>query len=183
MGVVFFPSLPFMGVMLFPSFRLGNAPGGGSASLALLSLFFFYFSYSSSFLPLLFPFFPLLFSFLPLFFSFLPLLFSFSLLLFLLFLLHKNLSIPFLLLQLFHSIFLLCLLLPSPSHSRSFAQKSFHPISSSPANPLCLSPLSFASFSCSLLKKKKKKKGTARTVCFQDVADDVTFCNLMVIRL
>ena len=25
MGVVFFPSLPFMGVMLFPSFRLGNA--------------------------------------------------------------------------------------------------------------------------------------------------------------
>ena len=39
MGVVFFPSLPFMGVMLFPSFRLGNAPGEGGASLALPSLF------------------------------------------------------------------------------------------------------------------------------------------------
>ena len=41
MGVVFFPSLPFMGVMLFPSFMLGNAFGEGSGSLALLSLFFF----------------------------------------------------------------------------------------------------------------------------------------------
>ena len=40
MGVVFFPSLPFMGVMLFPSFRLGNASGEGGASLALFSLFF-----------------------------------------------------------------------------------------------------------------------------------------------
>ena len=39
MGVVFFPSLPFMGVMLFPSFWLGNAPGEGGASLALFSLF------------------------------------------------------------------------------------------------------------------------------------------------
>ena len=39
-GVVFFPRLPFMGVMLFPSFRLGNASGDGGASLALLSLFF-----------------------------------------------------------------------------------------------------------------------------------------------
>ena len=28
-GVVFFPSLPFMGVMLFPSSWLGNAPRGG----------------------------------------------------------------------------------------------------------------------------------------------------------
>ena len=26
-GVVFFPSLPFMGVMLFPSFVLGNTSG------------------------------------------------------------------------------------------------------------------------------------------------------------
>ena len=41
MGVVFFPSLPFMGVMLFPSFMLGNAFGEGSGPLALLSLFFF----------------------------------------------------------------------------------------------------------------------------------------------
>ena len=35
----FSPSLPFMGVMLFPSLRLGNAPGESGASLALLSLF------------------------------------------------------------------------------------------------------------------------------------------------
>ena len=40
MGVVFFPSIPFMGVTLFPSFRLRNASGEGCASLALLSLFF-----------------------------------------------------------------------------------------------------------------------------------------------
>ena len=51
-GVVFFPSLPFMRVMLFPSFWLGNAFGGGSASFASHSLFFSLFS-SSSFLPLL----------------------------------------------------------------------------------------------------------------------------------
>ena len=61
--VVFFPSLPFMGVMLFPSFWLGNAPGEGDASLALLSLFLIllpplFFLYSSLFsllLLLLFP--------------------------------------------------------------------------------------------------------------------------------
>ena len=52
MGVVFFPSLPFMGVMLFPSFWLGNAFGGCGASFASHSLFFSL-SYSSSFLPLL----------------------------------------------------------------------------------------------------------------------------------
>ena len=39
MGVVFFPSLPFLGVMLFPSFALGIASREGGASLALLSLF------------------------------------------------------------------------------------------------------------------------------------------------
>ena len=39
MGVVFFPSLPFMGVMLFPSFVLGNASGGGSTFLVPLSPF------------------------------------------------------------------------------------------------------------------------------------------------
>ena len=39
MGVVFFPSLPFMGVMLFPSFVLGNASRGGGTFLVLLSLF------------------------------------------------------------------------------------------------------------------------------------------------
>ena len=166
MGVVFFPSLPFMGVMLFPSFRLGNAPGGGGASLALLSLFFFIFLipplfFLSSFLSFLSS---SLFSLYSSLFSLSSSLFS--LLLFLLFLLHKNLSIPFLLLQLFHSIFLLCLLLPSPAHSLSFAQKSFHPFSSSPAIPFCLSPLSFASFSCSLKKKKKKKKGNCSHCMF-----------------
>ena len=40
MGVVFFPSLPFMGVMLFPSFALGNASGRGGTLLVPLSLFF-----------------------------------------------------------------------------------------------------------------------------------------------
>ena len=39
MGVVFFPSLPFMGVMLFPSFVLGNASGEGGTFLIPLSLF------------------------------------------------------------------------------------------------------------------------------------------------
>ena len=39
MGVVFFPSLPFMGVMLFPSFVLGNASGEGGTFLMPLSLF------------------------------------------------------------------------------------------------------------------------------------------------
>ena len=40
MGVVFFPSLPFMGVMLFPSLVLGNASGGGGILFMPLSLFF-----------------------------------------------------------------------------------------------------------------------------------------------
>ena len=35
MGVVFFPSLPFMGVMLFPSFVLGNVSGEGGTFLVL----------------------------------------------------------------------------------------------------------------------------------------------------
>ena len=38
-GVVFFPSLPFMGVVLFPSFVLGNASGEGDTFLVPLSLF------------------------------------------------------------------------------------------------------------------------------------------------
>ena len=45
-GAVFFPSLPFMGVMLFPSFALGNAFGEGSAPLALFSPFSFSLSLS-----------------------------------------------------------------------------------------------------------------------------------------
>ena len=38
-GVMFFPSLPFMGVMLFPSFVVGNASRGSSVFLVPLSLF------------------------------------------------------------------------------------------------------------------------------------------------
>ena len=48
MGVVFFPSLPFMGVMLFPSFMIGNVSGEGGTFLVspppfsvILSLPFF----------------------------------------------------------------------------------------------------------------------------------------------
>ena len=40
MGVVFFPTLPFMGVMLFPSFVLGNVSGEGGTFLVPLSLFY-----------------------------------------------------------------------------------------------------------------------------------------------
>ena len=36
MGVVFFPSLPSMGVMLFPSFALGNASREGGTFLVPL---------------------------------------------------------------------------------------------------------------------------------------------------
>ena len=123
MGVVFFPSLPFMGVMLFPSFRLGNAPGEGGASLALLSLFFI------RLLP-------------PLFF------------------LSSSLFFLFLLLQFFISFL-----------SFSFPSFSFP--------SFCLSPLSFASFSCPFFFFGE----TAYTVYFQDVGDDVTDRNPIVIRL
>ena len=54
MGVVFFHSLPSMGVMLFPSSVLGNAPGENGASLALLSLFLFFFFLLFSSSPLFF---------------------------------------------------------------------------------------------------------------------------------
>ena len=66
MGVVFFPSLPFMGVMLFPSFVLGDVSGEGGTFFVPLSLFSALFSLPllSSFLPhLILPFF--VFSFLP----------------------------------------------------------------------------------------------------------------------
>ena len=39
MGVLFFPSFPFMGVMLFPSFMLGNASGENGVLLVPLSPF------------------------------------------------------------------------------------------------------------------------------------------------
>ena len=120
-GVVFFPSLPFMGVMLFPSFVLGNAFGEGGGSLAILSLFFFLlllsfpfflplssspaFSSASLFLLSAFLICPYLFS------SFLPITLLF-------FLKKKTPSIPFLLLlfstSLFPVFFSLCLSPLSP---------------------------------------------------------------------
>ena len=78
MGVVFFPSLPFMGVMLFPSFWLGNAFGGGVVHpLCRPPCFSLYLPP-----PLLYLSSPLFFSlfFLPLLLSHLLLLLSFSLL-------------------------------------------------------------------------------------------------------
>ena len=51
-----------MGVMLFPSFVLGNASGESGASLARLSLFLFFFLLLFSSSPLFFSPFPLLFS-------------------------------------------------------------------------------------------------------------------------
>ena len=39
LGVVFFPSFPFMGVMLFPSFALGNVSGESGILLVPLSPF------------------------------------------------------------------------------------------------------------------------------------------------
>ena len=43
-GVVFFPSLAFIGVMLFPIFAIGNASGEGSALLVSFSPFSILFS-------------------------------------------------------------------------------------------------------------------------------------------
>ena len=48
MGVGFFPSLPFMGVMLFPSFVLGNVFWRGRC-VSCISFSIFCFSFSSSF--------------------------------------------------------------------------------------------------------------------------------------
>ena len=85
MEVVFFPSLPFMGVMLFPSFVLGNVSGEGGTLLVSVSLFsillslpLFFFSFSFSFI---------LFSSLSSFLPHLLLPFSFSY--------AQTLSIPF----------------------------------------------------------------------------------------
>ena len=102
-GVVFFPSLPFMGVMLFPSFALGNASGEGGAPLVPLSPFYVIFSLpllsslSSSF-PLFFHISFFLFPFLPhklLPSPFLLLLFSISFLSFSFFSSFPSLSFPF----------------------------------------------------------------------------------------
>ena len=75
MGVVFFPSLPFMGVMLFPSFVLRKVSGEGGTLLVPLSLFsvllslhlllfsFSFFSILYSSLSSFFPYFLIPFSF------------------------------------------------------------------------------------------------------------------------
>ena len=152
MGVVFFPNLPFMGVMLFPSFRLGNALGEGGASLALLFLFF-YFS-SSSFLPLVSSFLFFLSSSL---FSLSSFLFSLFFLLLLFHLLLPHLILPFPFLSPFKLLppfffFLFCL---------------------SPLSPFLLLLFSILPFFF---------EGTACIDCFQDVGDDVTGCNPIVIR-
>ena len=125
MGVVFFPSLPFMGVMLFPSFALRNVSGGGDTLLVPPSLFFILLS-----LPLLSspsPSFPLFFhiSFSP--FPFLPHKLFTSLFFFFSF---SPLSFPS---PSFHSLFLLffCFTSHSPFFF-FFHTNSFHPFSSSP---------------------------------------------------
>ena len=57
MGVVFFPSSPFMGVMLFPSLWLGNASGkGGGWCILCVALLVFLPSSSLSSIPLFFSF-------------------------------------------------------------------------------------------------------------------------------
>ena len=114
MGVVFFPSLPFMGVMLFPSFALGNASGEGGAPLAPFSPFSVFFS-----LPLLSSPSPSLSSSLPSFLLFFHISFS----LFLSF--RTNSCHPLLLFFYFPSLFF-----HFPSSALSFPSPSFLPPSS-----------------------------------------------------
>ena len=137
-----------MGVMLFPSFRLGNALGEGGASLALLSLFLVFLLPSFFFSHL--PFSPTLLFFSP--FSFFP--FSSSLVFFFFFFpfilpFRLNSFVPFFFLLLLFTYFL--------SFSLSFASFSctFSFISISLSFPsFCLSPLSSASFPCLLFFKE-----------------------------
>ena len=152
MRVVFFPScLPFMGVILFPSFVLGNASGEGGASLVSFSPFSFFLSL------------PLLSSPSPSF--------SFSLSPFLLFF-HISFSLfPFLPHKLFPSFFLL-LLFSTSFLSFSFlflfllSSTYFHLVFLPSFLPEALSLFFFFFF-----------EGTACTVCFQDVIVDADDCN------
>ena len=112
MGVVFFPSFSFIGVMLFPNFALGNVSGGGDTLLVSPSLFFILLS-----LPLLSspsPSFPLFFHISFSFFPFLP---------------HK----------LFPSLFFFSSFpsfsFPFPSYALSFPSPSFLPPSSALSFP------------------------------------------------
>ena len=149
MGVVFFPScLPFMGVMLFPSFALGNASGEGGASLVPFSQFSFFLSL------------PLLSSPSPSFSFSLPPFFIFF---------HISFSLfPFLPHKLFPSLFLL-LLFSTSFLSFSFlflfllSSTYFHLIFLPSFLPEALSLFFF--------------EGTACTVCFQDVIVDTNDCN------
>ena len=109
-GVVFFPSLPFMGVVLFPSFVLGNASGDGGTFLVSFSLFSILLSlplYSSSSPSLSFS---LLF-----FLLFFPI--SFSLFSFLSYKLFPSLFSSSPLFHFFHVSLFLLLLFPPPFSS------------------------------------------------------------------
>ena len=144
------------------------------------SLCFYSFSFSS-FLPLLFSFLPLLLPLLHPFFFFSNLLICFSFSSFLSFspfpfLPPKLFCILFLSSSSFstHSVFLLCLLLPSPAlffchifPSRFLSFPFFF-------SPYHTSLLFFFFFFL---------EGTACTVCFRGVGDDATDCNLIVIQL
>ena len=163
MVVVFFPTLPFVGVMLFPSFWQGNAPGEGGASLALLSLFLvfsssFFFLLSSSlfFLSslLFFPSFLICFSFS-----------SFCL---------SSLSLSFFLFSPYHTPLSCLLLIMSFSFVPLFS--SFLPITL--LFPVffsfCLSPLSLFFFFFLFFLRELLVLSA-----FQDVIEDTTDCNRM----
>ena len=133
MAVVFFPSFPFMGVMLFPSFMLGNIFGEGGA---------FHVSPSPFSVLVFLPLFLLLLLLLHLFFHI-----SFS-------------AFTFLPNKLFPSLFS-----SSPLfHLFPFLLPPFFLFSS--RFPFFLLKFSLFFF-----------EGTACTVCFQDVIDDITDCN------
>ena len=148
-----------MGVMLFPSFLLGNASGGGSASFALFSLFFCL-SSSSSFLPLLPSFLPLVFSF--------PAFSSTSL-----FLLSPLFLPPLFFFSSYHTLFFFF----SPYHTPLFSFSPYH-------TPLFLFPLSrlllILSFSfVPFLFFFFFLRGLLVLSVYQDVIEDTTDCNRM----
>ena len=112
-GVVFFSSLSFMGVVLFPSFVLGNASREGGTFLVPLSLFSILLS-----LPLLSSPFPSLSFSLLFLLLFFPI--SFSLFPFLAHKLFPSLFSSSPLFHFFHVSLFLLLLFPPPSFSSSF---------------------------------------------------------------
>ena len=151
-GVVFFPSLLSMGVVLFPNFVLGNASGEGGTLFVPLFLF-------SPILPL-----SLLSSHSPSFSHSLSLIFLFFLISF---------SFPF--------SFFPSLSSHSPSFSVSrpffpFPSSLFHLFFLSFHLSLPLFPSSFLSLEVFFYK------GTSCTVCFRDVRNDAINCTFIVIK-